>query len=231
MCGIVGVAGDLWTRHEVFMKRMFLLDWMRGPDSTGLAAIRSQDNEVKIAKVADHPLVLFDTGRFKEALSGTLSKVFIGHNRLATKGKINHGNTHPFEYGNIVGCHNGTLDWHSFDLLKRELKEEFDVDSQALLAAIDKWGLKKTINKIEGSWSLVYYDKSDDTLNFLRNEERPMYYAYSKDFKHLFWASEWPMIQAAVRLGGNADELFTDKEGNQFFKTEENTHYRFNVEE
>jgi hypothetical protein len=41
MCGHVGVAGDLALKDEALMKRLLIFDYLRGPDSTGLAAIET----------------------------------------------------------------------------------------------------------------------------------------------------------------------------------------------
>ena len=230
MCGLIGIAGDMSLKDETTLKRMFLLDYLRGPDSTGLAAVRI-DGEIKIAKLPSHPLDLFDQGKFKTALNANISKVFIGHNRAATYGGITQGNSHPFTFEHITGAHNGTLDKDVFRELEKELGESFSVDSQALFASIARFGLKDTISLLRGAWSIVFYDSKDDTLNFIRNKERPMWYGYSKDFKKLFWASEWPMIEAAVRLTGGYELYRDEKTQYDFFETEENVHYAWNVTE
>lgn len=215
------------------MKRLFLLDYFRGPDSTGFAAIRD-NGDIAMAKIPSHPLDLMDMGRFKAALSGHNSKVFMGHNRSATRGGVNHANAHPFEYEHIVGMHNGTLDYSSETEIEKALGEKFSVDSKGVIAGIAKLGIEGVVPMMRGAWSLVWYDSIEKTLNFLRNKERPMWFAYSSDFKRLFWASEWLMIDSAVRMAPAAAgyELFTDeKTGYQFWPTDENIHYKFDVED
>lgn len=229
MCGLVGMAGNLAFKDEKTMKRLLILDYFRGTDSTGLGAIRLND-DVHIAKVPSHPLDLFDMSKFRTALNGNQSKVFIGHNRAATRGVVNSANTHPFRFGHIVGAHNGTLDTWNLKDLEEELGEKFPVDSQALFAGIAKFGLKDTMSLISGAWSIVYYDLKEGTLNFLRNKERPLYYAFEKNFRQLFWASEWPMIESATQLESGY-ELYKDDEGYRFFRTDENVHYKFDINE
>ncbi len=236
MCGLVGVAGDLAYKDEQTMKRLFLLDYFRGPDSTGFAAIRN-NGDAKIAKISSNPLDLFDMASFKEALNGLNSIAFMGHNRAATRGGVNTLNAHPFHFGHIVGAHNGTLDSASTKRLETELDEIFSVDSQALFAAIAKFGIKKTIElcnegktSSDGAWSLVWYDQNEGSLNFLRNKWRPLWYAFSKDFKEIFWASQWEMIDAAVKMSANGYELYTeDKTGYKFFQTAEDVHMKFDL--
>lgn len=238
MCGHVGIAGNLTHKDEATMKRLFLYDFFRGPDSTGLATVRNS-NEVKIAKVASHPLDLFDMQKFKDALQAFPSHVFIGHNRLATKGIVNNVNAHPYQFEHIVGAHNGTLSAASWKRLEDKLGEKFEVDSKAIFAAIAKFGIEETIPllrasvdnvKCEDAWALVWFDLNAKTLNFLRNKERPLWTATTADHKRLFWASEWPMIRAAVELQAAPDELWTQEgKGYKFFETEADVWYSYDI--
>lgn len=219
------------------MKRLLLVDVFRGQDSTGMAAIRSS-GEIVIAKVPSHPFDLFDMGKFKAALNATNSTVFLGHNRSATRGAINHANSHPFEVDHIIGAHNGTLMHSSTSDLEKALDEDFPVDSLALITAMARLGVKTAIemcrdgsDSTTGAWSLVWYDKKEDSINFLRNKHRPMWYAFTKDFKTILWASEWQMIKAAVELGVGTELYMEEKTGHKFWSTEEDVHYKFVVGE
>lgn len=238
MCGHVGIAGNLVSTDENIMKRLFLYDYFRGPDSTGLAAIRNT-NEVKIAKIASHPLNLFDLQRFKDALNALPSHVFIGHNRAATRGVVNDMNAHPYQYDHIVGAHNGTLSAATVKRLEDKLGEKFEVDSKAIFASIAKFGIDETVAMFQKSednikcpdaWALVWFDLKDKTLNFLRNDERPFWYAYSKDFKKIFWASEWGFIRAACEMAPVRQELYTQENtGYKFFETAVDTLYTYDI--
>jgi hypothetical protein len=214
------------------MRRLLLFDFFRGPDSTGLAAIRT-NGDAKIAKVASHPLDLFDMKKFTDALNGYQSRVFIGHNRLATKGGVNAVNAHPYHYGHIVGAHNGTLDALSWKELDEALGEKTDVDSQAIFMHMAKFGVEATISKLTGAWALVWYDQEEGTLNFLRNNQRPFWYAYNKECNRVFWASEWRTMEDAI-LGGspstaNEHNLFEDNKKHTYFNTDPDWWYRFDV--
>lgn len=211
MCGHVGIAGKLEFRDEATFKRLLLLDFFRGPDSTGVAVLKN-DGNCKVVKMASHPLDLFDAKKYGEAITGYNSAVFMGHNRLATKGKVNAVNAHPFVYDHIVGCHNGTLTTESWRALEKLSGETTDVDSQAIFAAIAAVGIEETVKHLDGAWALVWIDTEEGTLNFLRNKEREFWMAYAKDFDKIFWASEWPMIRAATDLAVTDYELAkTDK--------------------
>lgn len=236
MCGLVGIAGALAFKDEATMKRLFLLDYFRGPDSTGLAAIRD-NGDAHVAKIASHPLDLFEFPKFKSALNGNASKAFIGHNRAATRGAVSTYNAHPYSIDHIVGAHNGTLDYKSVQRLEDAVGTVFPVDSMALFAAIAKLGVKAAIELCEtgkdsttGAWSLVWYDQIEGTLNFLRNKHRPLWYAYSEDFKQMFWASEWPMIAHALQMSGQYKLYAEPKTNNRYWATEEDTHYKIDVD-
>lgn len=235
MCGLVGIAGCLGYKDDFTMKRMLMADYFRGPDSTGLAAIRTNGDAV-IGKLASNPIDLFGMESFKKALSGNTSRAFIGHNRLATKGAINTLNAHPFQFGHIIGAHNGTLDKESVKALQEKLGEEYSVDSMALFAAIERFGIEKTIKMCnegktsnEGAWAIVWFDQIEGSLNFLRNKHRPLYYSYEEGFKRLFWSSEWWMIRESIQASNGGYKLFTDAEGIGFFCFDEDVHYKFDL--
>jgi predicted glutamine amidotransferase len=225
MCGHVGIAGKLEFKDEATLKRLLLLDYFRGMDSTGLASIRKND-EVFVSKMASHPIDLFDTKSYEKASNAYQSKVFLGHNRSATRGKVNGANAHPYQYGHIVGAHNGTLDTTSWKELNKVLGYETDTDSMAVFACIEKIGIEETVKLMSGAWALVWVNLEDGTLNFLRNKERPFWFSYTDDFSKLFWASEWPMIQAATEMAGkDVYELYNNEGGYAYFHTEEDYHY------
>ncbi len=230
MCGLVGVAGNLGYGDEHLMKRLFILDYFRGTDSTGLAAI-SAKGVPTIVKMATHPINLFDSKAFDKALNGYQSSAFIGHNRAATLGLVNDNNAHPFQYGDIIGAHNGTLDKASWIRLELAAGKETDVDSAAIFACIDEIGIDDTIKLMEngktastGAWALVWYDMKDDTLRFLRNEHRPLWYGVSEKKDKIVWASEYPMIDASVKMTSGWD-VECDKEGYSYFPFRENWLY------
>jgi predicted glutamine amidotransferase len=242
MCGIVGIAGNMYGREELTMKRLLLLDSLRGMDSTGMAAVKMGGNTVPVSKRASHCFNLFDTKSFCEALNGCGSVAFIGHNRSATSGLIRDTNAHPFQIGDITGVHNGTLEDSDKKMLEEWVGEKFNVDSEALFAAIAKFGAKEVIPKLskgrdhfKGAWSLVWWDKSNKTLNFLRNSHRPLWYCFSKDFKLLFWASEFWMLDVALQKASNYDlyqQESKDTAGKffRFFQTKEDVLYTIDIE-
>lgn len=219
MCGLVGVAGDLNGLHEKVLKTLLILDSLRGEDSTGVAFVRKWDAEVTVAKQLGSPFELFEDRTFIKA-QRTFNRVMMGHNRYATSGGVTKSGAHPFEFDTLVGAHNGTLN----SRFRLDDDKDFKVDSQALYHNIEKNGLKETIKRLGGAgnaWSLTWWNKEEESLNFLRNAERPMFLCMSKDGKAIFWASEYWMLDVALMKHGIAR--------NEILATQEHAHLTFNI--
>lgn len=203
MCGIVGCAGDVGGKAERMFRMLLELDTVRGPHSTGIAAVRST-KEVIVAKGVGTPWDLAETKKYEEIFRG-YNKALIGHNRWATKGKISKANAHPFEFDTVVGVHNGTLR----SVTQLDDHKDFIVDSENLYHHMDRHGVYDTIPKLDGAFALVWYNKDDHTINFVRNTERPLHYCYSEDMKTLFWASEeWMLLVASSASTTRITKLF-----------------------
>jgi len=208
LCGHVGVASKVLT--EPFKKAfydMLYLDVLRGEDSTGVAAISKpfeEGTKVEVFKsLGSASDFFYDHSKYKRSKDFTSEPVgvFIGHNRFATQGKVNVDNAHPFEFDSVVGAHNGTVNQYS--LRNFHGYKDFDVDSQIIYSHLSH---TRSIDEVwadaDGALALVWWDKVDNKLNLIRNNQRTLHVAYSEDDKAILWSSEvWMLLVAAMRHG------------------------------
>ena len=169
---------------------MLQFDVVRGKDSTGIVCV-DKNGDISSAKEAWLPTDFLQHRQVSDILKTPNKRILIGHNRHATVGKVNKAGAHPFEFDNVIGVHNGTTPKHNF----RD-SSDFDVDSEALYNHVDKEGIEDMWNKMSGAASLAFYHKNTRRFHLLRNEERPMYVAFTKDGKTMLFASEPWMIHA-----------------------------------
>jgi len=190
MCGLVGVfsVNNLSMPKERWFRDALYIDGLRGMDSVGVLKLDSQFKK-SMVKRAMYPSDFLDLKPVDKLWQGQ-NRMFIGHNRWATKGAVNNANAHPFQHGHITMVHNGSL----FTYSSLTGSEQFEVDSEAICYSIYKDGAEETIKKLNGSFSLIWWDDKEKTLNFCRNSERPMYFAAADSDATCLFASEPEMI-------------------------------------
>lgn len=218
------MAGDLQMRHISAFKDMLIVNQLRGRDATGVIRVDKNNNDNWIKRVGP-PEYLIETTAYDKQFDTIGAKVLIGHGRAKTLGENIQRNAHPFDHGDIVGVHNGTLRGH----YTMERAREFDVDSDLLYWHINEYGLEPTISELDnaGAWALVYWNREEQTLNFIRNAERPLYFAHSADSKVMFWASEPWYFSTLTRKG---IDLRKDENGASFYALPIETHLAFKID-
>lgn len=172
MCGIVGIIaknqGNFSGYHTDIFKELLFANEVRGAHGTGMF----WDNGLTCKNLkAPMPSSFFiHDAKVKDALNEIYQKstFAIGHNRHATKGGTDMESTHPFRVGHITLIHNGTLVRHKY-------MKDVPVDSEAITHSIKEIGAEETLKGLDGAFALVWYDNISGTLNFIRNEERPLY--------------------------------------------------------
>ncbi len=201
MCGIVGYIGG---------KRAvdFLLDGLtkleyRGYDSAGVAV-----------NCGDNIFIEKSVGRLdslKEKLKNRLpaGTVGIGHTRWATHGRPSDLNAHPHTdcHGNFVVVHNGIIE--NFMPLKEELiarghKFISETDTEVVAHLLEEVytgdfvsAVREVLNKIEGSYSLVFMSKMHPDVLLCAKQENPLVVGLGKGEN--FIASDIPAIISYTR--------------------------------
>lgn len=206
MCGLVGSSGYLTQNDVKAFTLLFHTNVWRGIDGCGLIRLFTRyDDKKKKTKnwysyhnefLPSSEYVL--TEDYFKLIDKVDCRLLAGHSRAATKGKVNVENTHPFECGNIIGMHNGTI--HG----KFEGSNQYETDTEALFHLIDKYGLKEALDKAyeqstSMAYCLVYYDRDKDRVFIIRDGNRPLFIAKHKNLPgKIFWASEKSMLIYAL---------------------------------
>lgn len=183
---MIGVLGNLFYKDITFFNEGLYADLLRGSHATGVASVRG--THASVMKRAMTPSDLMSLKGY-DSVVHTGAELIIGHNRHGTRGDNgSHLNAHPFNFPNVVGAHNGTLDHSCVKNLHNHML--YGTDSEALYSEINENGIDEALSKVSGAWALTFFDKKERTFNILRNTERPLVYAYNKERTVMYWASE-----------------------------------------
>ena len=229
MCGLAGIAGDMTVALRDAFKDLLVVTQFRGRDATGTFVVRN-DNEYDYMKCLGTPELLIDRKTFDDRILKGLPKILAGHCRSKTAGDNTIENAHPYDCESLIGMHNGTLKSY-YQMEGYDYKR---TDSSLLFQHIAAYGLEETFQKIdpEGAWALVWWDATDNRLNFLRNEQRPLWFAWTKDKRAMIWASEPWMFGAIHRRvelwDGKGEE--GEKDRSPYFQLPPNELWSFSVE-
>lgn len=203
MCGLVGVLtkkmnGFSKDQQDIFSTLLFV-DTLRGKDSTGLFVVNNE-GDVYVAKDEGMAPNFMQSKEYEEAMRRAWSRgsAIIGHNRAATRGKVNDENAHPFNVdNNIILVHNGTM--------RSDHKKHADVevDSHAIAHLIqNKASVSEALGSFYGAYALIWYDVTKGEVNMIRNDERPLFWMELDDA--WVWCSEKSMLEfAANRVNAN----------------------------
>ena len=200
MCGIIGYINPTKkyvARASDLIADMLAMDTIRGEDSTGIFKVI--DKKVHWIKDVVPGYQFVRNKEVHKFLQGIGNASFVvGHNRWATRGTVSIDNAHPFEYENVCLVHNGTV--MRSDKLDNS-KKKHDVDSAMITKSMSVQGIQATTNAMWGAYSLVWYDNKTDTLHFLRNKDRPMWFLTTKQGIIIFCSEPHLGQWAAVRRG------------------------------
>lgn len=214
MCGLVGMVNKQrngFSNEALTMfDQLLYLDVLRGEDSTGVFAVDHIGN-VRIAKqVGDTSKFLPERG-YKDVRQVAWQRgwAMVGHNRKATKGSITDANAHPFWVDEkLVLVHNGSM------FGDHKHMKDVEVDSEAIAHTIaDNEDLEQALQKVNAAYALIWYDVQKKSLNFIRNNLRPLSWAETPTA--WFFASEGGMIEY-VAARNNVNIISPEKKSWQF---------------
>lgn len=137
-------------------------------------------------------------------------KWVVGHTRWATTGDPeDNRNNHPIRHGNVIGVHNGVLRNYEpiLSVTGREVKGT-EVDSEAIFAAVNKWGHRAGLNKIMGDMVTVYvHDDKPETLHIAKSIGRPLFFGKTEAGSTLFASEEQALEATGIVLPDSITEL------------------------
>jgi len=139
----------------------------------------------------------------------------LGHNRLSILDLSKNGHQ-PYFVKRYAISYNGEI--YNHNSLRKELGNKVlwnsSSDTETLIKCIEKWGIRKTLNKVSGMFAFAIWDKKEKKLTIARDKfgEKPIYFGYyNKDF---IFASELKAIQAVK----NIKFKISDFSLNEYFK-------------
>lgn len=215
MCGIVGIVAfhkKNYPERSKFLYQSLYVSALRGTDGTGIFCVPHTDDKKDIV-VYKKPIPSFDFLQLKpteEILKNSeYFKYFVGHARAKTSGVSTINNTHPFTHGHITLVHNGSA-YGLYDLVD---KKSFDVDSETIAYALSLHPPEKVIENLTGAFTLVWYDAKEDSLNIVRNDERPLSFKVDEKNELFLFASEQEMLELICARNGIEGKTYTLKPG------------------
>lgn len=221
MCGLVGVAGDLRRPHIDAFNQLLFVNNLRGSHSTGVAGInRGGHTDVLKGVMMAHDL---QNCKAYDGIVNQSKVALIGHGRHATIGDKTKWNAHPFDFDNVVGAHNGTIDYGALQRLGNRGK--FGTDSECVYDHMNTHGVGDTVGLLSGAWALTFFDKNDGTINLMRNAERPLFFQYAEEMQVLFWASELWMLRGLLPRCG----VKINPEMDKAYELTPDRHYKFEI--
>lgn len=209
MCGQLGFSGNKKFDPNKIKILMYINAIERGLDATGLWSPLNK---------LDKSLVNGCGYAVSNWFKPKPDTILMSHVRAATIGdKKNVKNTHPFERGNYLLQHNGTLTNHIDLFDKYQLKKnDFHVDSDVIAGCIEKCdNIEEVLSQINGPAAIIIHDlRIKNRLYAFRNKERPLYYGITNEGMYISSVEEsLILIQCKEIFEFDNDILYTIENG------------------
>lgn len=200
MCGLAGVYSRTFGYQEFsIFEKLLYVSVFRGEDSTGVIRLDKKGvPRVRKTVLSAPEFLATGASNFIRDMKEVEKPIaLLGHTRAATKGEVKLANAHPFSFDNVVGAHNGTI--HK----KFKGRENYETDSEALYKLINDEGIEAALNEVQDhdtAYALQWIDKKEKTLNFVRNDKRPLAFTYIYGQTTLVWASEKKYLEFILSI-------------------------------
>jgi asparagine synthase (glutamine-hydrolysing) len=167
MCGITGILGHAEADLKETVEAMAASIRYRGPDDSGVWCDRSHGVALGHARLS---ILDLSPAGHQPMLSGS------GRYVIAFNGEIYN---HLELRGQLAG-----VAWQGHS------------DTETLLAAIEAWGVEKTLQSVVGMFAFALWDRADRQLVLARDRmgEKPLYYGWCQ--QAFLFASELKAIEA-----------------------------------
>lgn len=226
MCGVLSYktkTGKRLTKKEQAQRQaiteaMFLAMTKRGTDSTGLATADAKHYSLyKNIVSAD----VFIKDHKSQALLKNNSPLLIGHTRQATTGFITQKNAHPFQRGNIIGCHNGQVQNYL------EIDDNVEVDSEVIFSELNKNGnnYRKTFKRLSGDFVILWTDTNELNSLYFVAHDNPLAIAKVPSLDTYFLCSYAFDLEMILTASGLKFEMGKVKENRVYVIDEKNKIY------
>lgn len=216
-CGVYNHTSFSTPEYEIFQRLLFV-NVFRGQDSTGIIRVGKDGRSMTRKTLLASPDFLKDAKMsdiVRPQFRPEAPMALLGHCRAATKGAVSLKNSHPFGFDRVVGMHNGTIHT-SF-----KGKSDYETDSEAFYKLLNDEGLEKALEEIQAydtAYAFQWIDKKDRTLNFIKNDKRPLHFTYAYGGTALIWSSEQEALELVLNArnttyigwkGSTTDKIFT----------------------
>ena len=240
MCGIIGVValGDLKSKKAEEMRqeamrliatKLLFVTQERGKDATGISTMFNDGNYMILKMGIASPEFVTRWGGTETDYNGYIkaweqyvkpAKICIGHCRKASIGDVyNNANNHPIKAGEIIGVHNGTLKNHHRIFRLLDIKQDGEVDSEAIMRLIQHFaedGLRpftidmaqEICRRIEGGYAVISYSGNNPHQLLTFRDGRPLEMVLVRPLNIIILASEKKFINHALYGWNENAELF-----------------------
>lgn len=221
MCGINGMVflkgvkrnKAMMNQIRYVFNELLVETQDRGHHATGIASFNRDGSYKTYKKDVEAELMTTNDKEYLNIVNdfhGENTGVVISHTRYLTKGSAsNNNNNHPFDIGNVVGIHNGSV--KNDDLLFKTygFNRVGEVDSEIVYQLINHYndkgitfnGMKNALerSRIRGFFALAFVHKNSPELLHLVKQDRPMDIAYWEEAGIIIFNSVDKYVKKAFR--------------------------------